>query len=236
MFQTEEDKSCQSRLLSSLGPGANSGVGLDTATRLCSMGHDVVISVRDSAKGVATIETIRKTVPQATVMYITMELSDPQSIRDFETQFKETGKKLNVLINNAGRFDDKKRYTARKDPVLELTMITNCMGPFLLTNLLLDDLKASASLSVPSRIVNVSSMITSKRQSAPFYIDDLMLAQPGSHVNGLHTYRNSKLALNLWSNQLALTLAGTNVVVHTVGPGFIPSTNLGRDFRSSGCM
>ena len=60
--------------------GANSGVGLDTATRLCSMGHDVVISVRDSAKGVSTIETIRKTVPQATIMYITMELSDPQSI------------------------------------------------------------------------------------------------------------------------------------------------------------
>ena len=219
--------------------GANSGVGLDTATRLCSMGHDVVISVRDSAKGVSTIETIRKTVPQATIMYITMELSDPQSIRDFVTQFKETGKQLNVLINNAGlfkRFDDKQRYTARNDPALELTMITNCMGPFLLTNLLLDDLKASASLSVPSRIVNVSSMITSKRQSAPFYIDDLMLAQPGSHVNGLHTYRNSKLALNLWSNQLALTLAGTNVVVNTVCPGFIPSTNLGRDFRSSGCM
>lgn len=217
--------------------GANSGVGLDSATRLCSMGHDVVVSVRDHAKGQATIATIKETVPQANVMYLTMELTDPQSIRDFVTKFKETGKQLNVLVNNAGlfkKFTDKQRYTARNDSSLELTMIANCMGPFLLTNLLLDDLKAAASEAYPSRIVNVSSMITSKGKSSQFYINDLMLAEPGHHVNGYQTYRNSKLALNLWSNQLASTLARTNVVINTVCPGFIPSTNLGRDFRSSG--
>lgn len=222
--------------------GANSGVGLDTAKRLCSLGHDVVVSVRDDAKGQATIEAIKEVAPSATVSYLTMELTDPQSIRDFVDKFRATGKTLNVLVNNAGLFKsytDKTRYTARNDPDLEVTMVANCMGPFLLTNLLLEDLKASATPEIPSRIVNVSSMITSRvpRSSSGefFYIDDLMLAKPGIYKSGFHSYRNSKVAMNLWANQLAVTLKDSNVTINSVCPGFIPNTGLARD-NTGGCM
>jgi len=213
--------------------GANSGIGLEAAKGLCELGHDVIVSVRDDTKGEATIKAIKEAVPEATVMYITMELTDPQSIRDFVAKFQATGKKLNILLNNAGLFKPYKspvRHIAREDPKYELTMTANCMGPFLLTQLMLDDLKATGTAEVPSRIANVSSMLTVRAKTAgPFSIEDLMLEKPGVYKNGMHAYRNSKLAMNLWANELAKRLEGSHVIINSLCPGFIPSTGLGRD-------
>mgnify|MGYP001791835712 FL=1 len=220
--------------------GANSGIGLEAAKGLCELGHDVIVSVRDDTKGEATVKAVKEAVPNANVMYITMELTDPLTIRDFVAKFKATGKKLNILVNNAGMFKEyrsKERFTARNDPALEVTMIANCMGPFLLTQLLLEDLKATATAEVPSRIVNVSSMVTTRATKAgPFSLDDLMLEQPGMYQSGVHSYRNSKLAMNLWANELAKKLEGSNVIINSLCPGFIPSTALGRDTTSNSIM
>ncbi|XP_067932213.1 retinol dehydrogenase 12-like [Watersipora subatra] len=217
--------------------GANSGIGFETAKGLCQLGHDVVISVRDDAKGEATISAIKAQVPEAQLMYIPMEMSDPQSIRDFVEKFLATGKPLHVLINNAGLnkgFRCTERFIARDDPSLELTMIVNSMGPFLLTHLLLDKLKETGTHSEPARVVNVSSMVTVRNASSDncFFIDDLMLE--GEHYkNGYQSYRNSKLAMNLWSNLLAVKLKGSTVIINTLCPGFIPSTGIFRDETTS---
>mgnify|MGYP001791681619 FL=1 len=214
--------------------GANSGIGLETAKSLCELGHDVVISVRDDDKGRTTTDIIKAGTKDAKISYITMELSDPMSIRRFVDKFHETGKKLNVLINNAGlfmRFMGTERTIVRQDQTREVTMTVNCMGSFLLTNLLIDDLKATATKEKPSRVVNVSSNLTVQGKAfgtGDFFIDDLMLAKEGAYVNGLHSYRNSKIALNMWSNELAEKLKSSNVTVNTVCPGWIPSTGLKR--------
>lgn len=214
--------------------GANSGIGLECAKELCRLGHDVVISVRDGVKGETTISSIKSEVPNAKIMYIVMELSDSNSIRDFVMKFHQTQKPLHVLINNAGclqDFYDSTRMTAQNDPSLELTMTVNCMAPFLLTSLLLDDLKATGTKSSPSRIVNVSSMIVLLQRESlkPFYIDDLMLAKAGNYKGGGQAYRCSKVALNLWSNELAKKLQESNVTINTLCPGFIPATSLSRN-------
>jgi len=216
--------------------GANSGIGLEAAKGLCELGHDVIISVRDDTKGEATIKAVKEAVPEATITYILMELTEPQSIRDFVAKFKATGKKLNILLNNAGLFkpyNSTERFTARSDPKYEMTMTANCMGPFLLTQLLLDDLKASGTVEVPSRIVNVSSMVTTKAKSAgPFNVEDIMMEKPGFYKTGMHSYRNSKLAMNLWANELAKRLEGSHVIINSLCPGFIPNTGLARDNTS----
>ncbi|KAF6024913.1 hypothetical protein EB796_016750 [Bugula neritina] len=216
--------------------GANCGIGLEAAKGLCELGHDVVVTTRDDSKGEATVAAIKTEVSDASVMYLTVELSDPQSIRDFVEKFKSSGKKLDILVNNAGlfmKYSSADRHTARNDPSYEVTMTVNCMGPFLLTNLLLDELKATGTKESPSRIVNVSSgltiMVKQDSSKPPFYIDDLMLTEQGHYVSGMQSYRNSKLALNLWSNEMAKQLEGSHVIINTICPGFIPSTSLARD-------
>lgn len=220
--------------------GGNSGIGLETARGLCELGHDVIISVRDDIKGETTVSDIKSKVSNAEISYITMEMSDPDSIREFVKKFHATGKSLHVLINNAGimahSLENKERSIARDDSSLEKTMIVNCMGPFLLTNLLLDDLKSAATGDNPARIVNVSSMLTTHQKAASkkgFFIDDLMLAEEGNYRDAMQAYRNSKLAMNLWTLQLAADLQGTYVIANTVCPGFIPSTGLARNFTTS---
>ncbi|XP_067940115.1 retinol dehydrogenase 11-like [Watersipora subatra] len=219
--------------------GGNSGLGLETAKSLCGLGHHVIISVRDHDKGTAAMSHIKSAVPTADIAYSIMELSDPQSIRDFVTSFLAKEKPLHVLMNNAGMFmplRNPERRTARKDPELELTMTTNCMGHFLLTNLLLDKLKASGTEADPARIINVSSGITVEKMGVNqggFFIDDIMLAEEGHYWTGLQSYRNSKLAIHLWTKELAKKLKGCNVVVNTVCPGFIPATALSRENRAT---
>lgn len=218
--------------------GANCGIGYECAKELCRQGHDVVISVRDKEKGDVTVAAIKSEIPDARIMYIIMELSEPFSIRAFVAKFHETGKSLHVLINNAGVFPNysgTERHSARGNQDLELSMVVNCMGTFLLTNLLLDDLKATGTAEKPARIVNVSSslILRNRPEWGEFDLNNLMLSAPHSYKSGAQAYKHSKIALNLWSNELAKELEGSNVVINTLCPGFIPSTNLGRDVPAS---
>lgn len=219
--------------------GGNSGLGFAVAQKLCQLGYDIIISTRDDSKGKDAVSRIKDRIPTASVMYLTMELTDSESIRSFVKRFHETGKKLYCLMNNAGMqksFSDKRRYPARGDNSLELTMTSNCMGPFLLTNLLINDLKASATNNQPSRIINISSRIMHYEVDSrewKFDIDDIMYEKPGSFFNGQQAYACSKIALNLWSIEMAERLKESNVVLHMLCPGFIPSTSLVREARKT---
>ena len=213
--------------------GANSGIGYEVAKSLCRQGHDVVISVRDEEKGDSTVSRIKSEFPDAQLTYFTMEMSDPQSIRSFVENFKATGKSLHILINNAGvlhSWSESERHCVRGDESLEETMMVNCIGPFLLTNLLLHKLKESANKESPSRIVNVSSnAINFKPIEWPVNLDDIMLENTDSYICGAQAYRHSKVGMNLWSKELASRLNGTNVTVNCLCPGFVPDTAIFRN-------
>src|SRR6266849_3509074 len=130
--------------------GANSGIGKATALGLAQMGATVIMVCRDRGRGEAAQSEIKTQSGNDAVDLLLAELSSQQSIRQLVENFTQRYTQLHVLINNAGVFMLTRRKTVDG---LEMTFAVNHLAPFLLTNLLLDMLKASA----PARIVNISS-------------------------------------------------------------------------------
>src|ERR1700736_1718231 len=144
--------------------GANSGIGKATALALAQMGATVVMVCRGRARGEQARSEITTKSRNNAVDLLQADLSSQQSIRQLVGNFHQHYTHLYVLINNAGAaFPGRRRETVDG---LEMTFAVNYLAPFLLTNLLLDMLKASA----PARIVNVSS---ASHKSGYIQIDDL---------------------------------------------------------------
>ncbi|XP_033761470.1 retinol dehydrogenase 12-like [Pecten maximus] len=215
--------------------GANSGIGFRAAEQLCEAGNDVILACRSEERAKAAIEKIFKRSPNALATFMQCDLSDLTSVRKFVEDFHATGKKLHVLVNNAGVHlskDNRRQFSADN---FELTMGTNHLGPFLLTHLLLDDLKKTAADGdADCRIINVTSSLhdpaappkTPLRRHA-LDVENFFLEKEGTYNNQL-SYKNSKCAMILTTYELSERLKDTGVTVNTLCPGFIPSTELCR--------
>ncbi len=199
--------------------GANSGIGKATALGLAQLGATVVMVCRDRAKGEAAQSEIKAKSGNQAVDLLLADLSSQQSIRQLAQDFKQRYSQLHVLINNAGVFNLTRHETVDG---LEMTFTVNQLAPFLLTNLLLDVIKASA----PARIINVSS---AAHEIGYIKLDDLQSKQ---HYRPMRAYGQSKLALLLFSYELARRLEGTGVTVNSLHPGFV-TTNIGQGNISS---
>lgn len=188
--------------------GATNGIGKATATELAGLGATVVITGRDRARGQAVLEEIRSKTGNSKLDLLVADLSSQAEVRRLAAEFKAKYPRLNVLVNNAGGFFDARQTTVDG---LEYTFAFNHLAYFLLTNLLLDTLKASA----PSRIVNVSSAAQS---SGKLNFDDL---QAEKRYSGMAAYNNSKLANVLFTYELARRLQGSGVTVNALHPGVV---------------
>src|SRR2546425_5158426 len=131
--------------------GANSGIGKATALELAGMGATLVIVARDKQKGENAMSEIRSDTGNNSIELLLADLSSLQSARELAQQFQAKYSKLHVLINNAGLFNQRRRVTPDD---YEATFAINYLAPFLLTHLLLPELKSRE----PSRLVNVSSV------------------------------------------------------------------------------
>ena len=195
--------------------GANSGIGKATALALAQMGATVVMVCRDRARGEEARSEITTKSRNNAVDLLQADLSSQQSIRQLVENFQHHYTHLHVLINNAGAtFPGRRRETVDG---LEMTFAVNYLAPFLLTNLLLDTLKASA----PARIVNVSS---AAHTSGSIQMDDL---QAEKLYRPMRTYPQSKLAVVLFTYELARRLQGTGVTANCLHPGFV-ATHIGQ--------
>ena len=130
--------------------GATSGLGKATAIALASAGATVVGVGRNPAKCVASADEIKTRSGNPAVDFLLADLSSQAEIRSLATQFTQKYPHLNVLVNIAGG-----TYKERRESIdaIELNFALNHLGYFLLTNLLLDALKAGS----PSRVIVVSS-------------------------------------------------------------------------------
>jgi NAD(P)-dependent dehydrogenase (short-subunit alcohol dehydrogenase family) len=189
--------------------GSNSGIGKATALGLAESGATVVMVCRDLERGEAAKKEIQEKTSNTSIDLMICNLSSQQQIREFVKNFKDKYQNLHILINNAGVLPS--RRTLTKDGI-EMQFATNYLAPFLLTNLLLDVLKASA----PARIINSRATIN---------FDDL---QSEKKYGAWKAYGVSKLALVMFTYQLAKRLEGTGVTVNNVHPGVV-RTRLGRD-------
>jgi retinol dehydrogenase-14 len=193
--------------------GATSGIGKATAMGLANMGASVVMVGRDRGRGEAAMAEVKEKSGNASVDLMLADVSSQEEIRRLADEFKEAYPRLDVLINNAGVFVSKRITTADG---IEMTFAVNHLAYFLLTNLLLDVLKASA----PSRIVNVSS---GDHSNGTIDFDDL---QGEKGYKGAKAYSQSKLANVLFTYELARRFEGTGVTANCLHPGVV-RTNFG---------
>lgn len=195
--------------------GAASGIGAATAQGLAQLGATVILVDCNAERGAATLNRIKQQTGNAAVEFMQADLSAQQEVRCLAQQFEGRYRRLDVLVNNAGAI-----FARRRESVdgIEMTFALNYLSQFLLTNLLLDTIKASA----PARIINVSSRSHARAQ---IDFDDL---QSRSHYHGLRAYAHSKLAIVLFTYELARRLAGTGVTVNALHPGVV-ATNFALD-------
>ena len=187
--------------------GGTNGIGLVTARELARMGAQVTIISRNAEKCAAVAEAIKVETGNP-IEFIAADLSTLAGIMQAAAAFKQRHTRLQVLVNNAGAMFFKRQVTADG---YEMTFALNHLNYFLLTNLLLDVLKAGA----PARIVNVSSHA---HESATIEFDNL---QSEKHFTAMQAYGQSKLANVLFTYELARRLEGTGITVNAVHPGFI---------------
>lgn len=188
--------------------GATSGIGRVSAMELARKGMHLVLPVRDMEKGKALQGEILQTTSNDKVDMLYCDLASLESIRQFAETFKKKYGKLHVLLNNAGLWEVKRRES--KDGI-EMNFAVNHLAPFLLTNLLLDTLRASA----PARIVNVSSMA---HKQVRMRFEDL---EGKKRWSSMGSYAQGKLANIHFTRHLALLLKDGGVTVNCLHPGVV---------------
>lgn len=195
--------------------GGTRGIGRVTARAVAQNGLRVVIVARDEERARAVTESIRTQTGSPAVDYLLADLSSQEQVRRLADEFARRYGRLDVLVNNAGAI-----FTTRQITVdgIERTFALNHLAPFLLTNLLLDTLKASA----PSRVVTVSSVA---HRGAHMRFDDPQFER--RPYRAFAAYSQSKLANLLFTYELARRLGGTGVTANALHPGVVAS-NFGR--------
>ena len=187
--------------------GATRGIGRATAEGLAQLGATVVLLARRPEDGAKVSREIASTSPVSPVV-LPADLSSQHSIREAAHELGRLHPHLHVLINNAGVFTWQREVTVDG---IEMQFAVNHLAYFLLTNLLLDQLKAGA----PSRIINVSS---GAHAGSRIDFDDL---QGLRSYHGSRAYGQSKLANILFTYELARRLAGSGITVNCLHPGVI---------------
>ncbi|MFL5312703.1 MAG: SDR family oxidoreductase [Myxococcales bacterium] len=190
--------------------GATSGIGKVTARAIAQEGYRVVLLARDPRKAEETAAGIRQAAGHDRVETLLCDLGSQAQIRRAAEELKRRHDRLHVLVNNAGAIFMKHGLSADG---IEQTFAIDHLAYFLLTNLVIDVLKASA----PARVVNVASAAS---MLGRIDFDDLELKR---RYKGARAYANAKLANILFSNELARRLSGTGVTSNAVHPGGVAS-------------
>ncbi|OBK16617.1 SDR family oxidoreductase [Mycobacterium asiaticum] len=195
--------------------GSNSGLGLGLAKRLSAAGADVVMAIRNRAKGEAAIEQIRSAVPDAKLTIRALDLSSLASVAALAEQLNADGRPIDILINNAGVMTPPERDTTSDG--FELQFGSNHLGHFALTAHLLPLLSAANS----ARVVSLSSLAARRGR---IHFDDLQFEKSYSSMTA---YGQSKLAVLMFARELdrRSRQAGWGIVSNAAHPG-LTKTNL----------
>jgi NAD(P)-dependent dehydrogenase (short-subunit alcohol dehydrogenase family) len=191
--------------------GANSGIGRETVLALAGRGARVFMACRSETGGKRALDEIAGRTGNQSLELLSLDLGDLASVRRCADAFLATGEPLHVLINNAG-VAGARGVTASG---FEVMFGTNHVGPFLLTNLLLDRIRQSA----PGRIVNVASAAHYGASG----IDFDAVRRRTRTITGMREYSVSKLANVLHAQELARRLDGSGVTTYALHPGVIAS-------------
>jgi NAD(P)-dependent dehydrogenase (short-subunit alcohol dehydrogenase family) len=189
--------------------GATNGIGLESAKALAEMGATVVGVGRNPQKCADAAAQIARMTGNSKIEFLVADLSVQTQVRQLAETFKQKYTRLDVLLNNAGGYFAKREVSSDG---IEMTWALNHLNYFLLTDLLLEMLRANA----PARIVNVSSGAHAMTKGINF--EDVEYKQGYS---GWTVYGQSKLANVMFTYELARRLDGTKVTATVLHPGFV---------------
>ncbi len=199
--------------------GSTDGIGKQTAYDLASMGATVLLHGRVRERAVSTLQEIYAATGNNHLEYYLADFSSLTDVRRLAADVQAKHNCLNVLINNAGigAGNCKDRLRVLSQDGYELRFAVNYLAPFLLTHLLLSCLRQTT----PSRIVNVASL-----GQLPIDFDDVMLER---HYDPIQAYCQSKLALVMFTFELALALKDEGILVNCLNPGSRLNTKMVRE-------
>ncbi|MBA3938642.1 MAG: SDR family oxidoreductase [Planctomycetes bacterium] len=196
--------------------GANKGIGLETARQLGRLGITVLLGSRDAGRGAAAVADLAKDGVSASVL--PLEVIDEPSIAAAAARVATEHGRLDILINNAGILDHAAETGPESTTLATYRRVfeTNFFGLIAVTQAFLPLLKKSPA----GRIVNLTSILGSCAEHS----------DPNSPIfQARYTaYDTSKAAVNLYTIELALALAGTPIKVNAAHPGWV-KTDLGGD-------
>jgi NAD(P)-dependent dehydrogenase (short-subunit alcohol dehydrogenase family) len=185
--------------------GGNAGIGFAVARGLAAKGARIILACRDRAKGQAALDTIAREFPGAPVELLIVDLSSQRSIRKAARTFLEKHPVLDCLINNAAVGLPQRQESPDG---IELTFATNVLGYFLLTNLLLDELRRAPA----ARIINVSSKL-----AGGLDLSDVEFKR--RRYDAIAAYSQSKQANRMLTWALARRLQGSSITANAMSPG-----------------
>lgn len=191
--------------------GANSGIGKAAAIQLARLGAHVIMACRNLDRGQKALAEVRKASGSDTVELMQVDMASQKSIRAFAAQFNATHARLDVLIHNAANFDHTLKKATLTEDGVETVFATNHLGPFLLTELLLERIKASKG-----RIITVASK---GLMTYPFLNIEFDNLNGERKFNLQHAYYHAKQAQVMFTFDLAERLKGTGVTVNCVRVG-----------------
>mmetsp|Transcript_27462 Transcript_27462/g.59985 ORF Transcript_27462/g.59985 Transcript_27462/m.59985 type:complete len:312 (+) Transcript_27462:108-1043(+) len=190
--------------------GATDGIGKHTATRLAEAGATVVLHGRRENRGAKAVKEIRAKTGNDNLEYFNGDLSSISQIHKLAGQIGSKYKKIDCLINNAGVYEPSRLLS---EDGYEMTWAVNVLAPFLLTSLLLDNIRAGTK----PRIINVSSV----SQTEGGGILDFDNLQHEKGYNAHSAYGLSKLCAVCFTYDLAERLQHEGITVNTLDPGTV---------------
>ena len=199
--------------------GGTSGIGEAAAHALAAQGNEILIVGRNPAKTDRVVKELKAQGANSPVHALVADFVDLDQIRRLAENVKKDFPPLDVLVNNAGAYFNRRQRTACG---VEKTFLVNHLAPFLLTNLLLDHLQENA------RIVNLAS---EAHWNGQLDLDDLNFDR---FYFGFAAYGRSKLANILFTYELARRLAGSKVTVNVNHPGGVATNIFSTDFSIFG--
>ncbi len=186
--------------------GGTGGIGKEVARGLLQRGMAVMIVGRTAAKGEQTAAKLGQSTGNKHVSFVQADLSQMREVQRVAETFRAQHDRLDVLVHSAGiihmRFD-------RTDEGIEYNIASSFLQRFLLTNLLLDQLKAGA----PSRVVNIAGSRGKGK------IDLSHFSNPS--YGGMRAHGQAQAANDAWTVELAKRLSGTGVQVVALNPGAV---------------
>ncbi|WP_055444817.1 SDR family NAD(P)-dependent oxidoreductase [Lacinutrix himadriensis] len=192
--------------------GSTDGIGKLTALSLAEKGHTVYVHGRNKAKVDTVVSEIKTTTNNQNIHGLVADFSDLEAVSKLAEQIKKDIPKIDILINNAGIFKTKE---VQNKNGLDIRMVVNYLAPYVLTNAILENIKQSEA----PRIINLSSAAQAPVSEA------VLIGKEQDSENS--TYAQSKLALTMWSFNLAKQ--EPKITVIAVNPGSLLNTKMANE-------